>query len=329
MLEAGKIDLEKLSQRPVDVNYFEDRIYQKLIQTWGRIKGLSEEKADRMQNHLKFGYFWTEEEEVYPILDTDYVTTPAYAVLTEKEMTMLNTCMQEKINVCGTYSWAGVEYLAAYTPVFSKEDSKDETILGVVTCSLEIKELTRQAKEEARTLSLWVFQGLFLVASAAIVLLYVSLHPLTLLKRFLKNVEENQHQNDLQVKGHNEVSELIGIFNRMAENIQDYMTKVRKIQKQYEPFVPDELVKLLGKEDIRDVEPGDHVRFRGSLAFIDMESFSRIQAETQADVLVEQINQGLQKMIPHVRASGERSLSLFRVVCWFYFWKIKRMLCCA
>lgn len=303
MLEAGKIDLEKLSQRPVDVNYFEDRIYQKLMQTWGRIKGLSREKADRMQNHLKFGYFWAEEEEVYPILDTNYVTTPAYAVLSEKEITMLNTCIQEKINVCGTYSWAGTEYLAAYSPVFSKDDSRDEVILGVVTCSLEIKELVRQAKEEARNLSLWVFQGLFLVVSAAIALLYISLRPLTLLKRFLKNVEENQQQNDLQVKGYNEVSELIGIFNRMAENIQDYMTKVGKIQKQYEPFVPDELVKLLGKKDIRDVEPGDRVQCRGSLAFIDMESFSRIQAETPADALVEQINQGLQKMIPHVRAS--------------------------
>lgn len=300
VLETAKIDREKFIKKPVDVNYFEERTYQKLMQTWHKIEGLSEKKAAEMQNHLQFGYFWVDGEDAYPIQNMDFVTTPARSVLADKELSMLSTSMQEKISVCGTYSWAGIEYLAAYSPVFAG----DKTVCGVVSCSLTTQELVSLAKKEARTLSLWIFQGLFLVTASALLLLYYSLRPLKHLTSFFKNLEENQQQNNLQAKGYDEVSELIGIFNRMAENIQDYMDKVKKLQKQYEPFVPDELVKLLGKEDIRMIEPGDCAQCRGSLGFIKMKSFSRLQAETPADILVEQINQGLQKMIPQVRVSG-------------------------
>ncbi len=65
-----------------------------------------------------------------------------------------------------------------------------------------------------------------------------------------------------------EISDLINVFNRMAGNIRVSLRRTRRLTDMFEPFVPEKLLGLFGKEDIRSLKPGDSVEVTGELAYI-------------------------------------------------------------
>lgn len=285
--EAGIVDRERICEDEVDVNYFDDRIYEKRGESAWEVP-------------VSYGYFKVDGQEEYPILDIDYVTTPAAYVLSERELSLLEQSSEDGLLSVGRYFSSGKEYLAAYAPIYSAAGE----VKGVVKCSLDTQFLKEQAAEDAVILSLRIIGGFVAVVGAALVLLHISLRPLKQLQRFLTNMEKNGGQRSLIVKGHNEISDLTAIFSRMSENIGEYMEKVMAIQKKYEPFVPGDLITLMGKADIREVKAGDKVSCDAALLLVELDSFEELKAEQHAGLLFESINQALGVMIPCVREFG-------------------------
>lgn len=285
--EAGIVDGERFCKDEVDVNYFDDRVYEK-------------QREIEWEIPVSYGYFKVDGQEEYPISDMDYVTTPAAYVLPGGELPLLEQSSEGGLLSVGRYFSSGREYLAAYAPVCSAAGE----VKGVVKCSLDTQFLKEQAAADAVLLSFRMIVGFAAVVGAALVLLHISLRPLKQLQRFLTDMERNGGQSSLIVKGHNEISDLTAIFSRMSENIRDYMEKVMAIQKKYEPFVPGDLIALMGKADIREVKAGDKVSCDAALLLVELDSFEELKAEQRSDLLFESINQALGVMIPCVRESG-------------------------
>lgn len=291
-LEAGETDEICFIKEPVDVNYFEDRIVQN----------------DRKSQNARLCYYQVKEEEIYPVFEYNVVTTPARLLITESEWELVKQCVENREMACGLFTDEQIPYLGAYAPVFL-ENGK---VAGVVSYCLDTRVPKEQARVSARRLNRQIFFYLVVLLMTVMALVHLSLCPLKQLKGFLKSVEKNELPGHLPVKGNNEITSMISVFNRMSENIREYMEQVQQLRNRYEPFAPKELVEFLGKKDIRQVRPGDQALLRASLALIDMADFQAVRESTGEEELFRRINQSLQVMIPIVKEKGGQILSFYQ-----------------
>ena len=307
-LEAGRTDSARFATDPVDVNYLEERIVQISSVQWAGTDALTAEEMQEYRDKLSVAFYWLRGDESY-VIDLDVlVTMPAFLQLFAPEMELLTDCLENGQVVIGSWSYAGEDYIQAFAPVLEK----DGMLAGAVSYRLGVSVLSRYAGRVAGELMQYMMRRLLLLLTAVMLLTYLSLKPLGQLKEFLKAVEENETPKRLPVRGHNEVSALISIFNRMSEHIREYLERVRRLKERYEPFVPEDLIALLGKEDIRFAEPGDQAECTASLALIDMASFAEEQEKNGAEKMLEQINRGLQTMIPAAREEGGQIICFYQ-----------------
>lgn len=302
--EAEKLDVEKLSLP--DIPYFESRMYETMFQPW-TVAGLSEDEGQTYQREYMFGYFQRKDGETYPILESQYVTAPADYVLTGGELSLLRQALETEQVVFGSYTQNGYEFLAAYSPVFAEGTG----LAGAVKCYLYLDMVKEQAMEEAGALSAQILLRFFVVALIVLMMIHISLRPLKQLPLFIGSLEQPGGGGAMAVRGHSEVSELIGTVNRMAENIRAYVETVERLKGRYGAFVPEDLVALFGTEDIRQLKPGDTVVKEAALVFINMADFAGRQERTGADEMFSLINQGLTRMIPAVKAEGGHIVRFF------------------
>lgn len=298
-IEAAKMDETRFGGDQPDLKYFERRSLEKETLSW-KISGLDSRAVKDAQMEYTMGYFRVLGEDAYPILGYDYVTTPARYTRTGGELALIRLCMEKKRTVYGTYMAYGETYMAAYAPVF---DSKG-TLTGLVKTEKGLGSVERRAASDTKELTGHILLGLFLSAAAVILMISLALHPLKQLPAFMDSLEDGEEGGQLRIRGHNEISEMLRIFDRMGENIRDYLNKVKKLQEKYGAFVPEDLVGLLGKEDIRQVEPGDAAACEAALVLLDLDDFSGIRAANRAEDLFRLINRGLTEMIPLVDQYG-------------------------
>ena len=125
------------------------------------------------------------------------------------------------------------------------------------------------------------------------------------------------HLPVLLLTAKNQVSELITGFNVGAN---DYLTKpisknellprirthlqLSKINRAYSRFVPSEFLDLLQKENIVDVQLGDHVKQEMSILFCDIRSFTTISESLTPEATFRFINSYLSYMEPAILDHG-------------------------
>lgn len=70
-----------------------------------------------------------------------------------------------------------------------------------------------------------------------------------------------------------ELKELVESFYAMICNLQDYRDTVESIRNQYEPFVPEALVRLFHGEESLDVRPGNRAELDGTVLRVHFEPY--------------------------------------------------------
>lgn len=293
VIEADKVDRTRFEGDQPDVNYFEQRSQEKESLTW-KLSGLDSQEVKNIQMEYTMGYFRVLGEDAYPILGYDYVTTPARYTRSAGELALITLCMEKKQPIYGTYTEYGETHMAVYAPVLDGNG----TLTGLVKTEKELGSVEQRASLDTRALTGAILSGVFLAAAAVILMIGLALRPLKQLSSFMDRLEEGAERGRLRIHGHNEISEMLRIFDRMGENIRDYLHKVQRLQERYGAFVPKDLVSLLGKEDIRQVGPGDAAVCEAAVVLINMDDFSGIRAANGAEELFRLINRGLEEMIP-------------------------------
>lgn len=298
VIEAAQLDEGKFRGAKTDAVYFQDRI----SAISGRFEpdGSEQNTEKEYRTDLLYGYFATEQGQIYRILDM--------GAKDEGETEWIKRCVQSRGGICASYDKEEGQYLALYIPVFSKAGQ----VAGVVKCSLETEGFSANTREMARRISRPAILCFSVIVLVIMIMLMFFLRPVRQLKFFLQEVGEQGKTIHLRGRGQNEISELLEILSRMSENIHEYMREVRRLQEQYRAFVPEELVQLLGKSDIREVNAGDAALCEGTLAVIHMGAFARLEADCPAEELFERINLGLAQMIPEIEESHGQILRFFQ-----------------
>lgn len=315
VLEAGQIDGKKLSVNAdlADKAYFAGRAERLQEETWLEIEGMSRgEGEEDYRTALFYGYFGKDGKKIFPILDME----PGKEIEPgneeeagkEQELEWVSRCIQSREAISFTYSREQKSYLALYVPVFSDAG----LAVGAVKCSLEIEPFVQGARIMAQEISYLAIGSFSVTILAVMVMAAVFLRPIRQLKFFLKEVGEKGNVMHLHRRGYDEISELLEILSRMSENIHEYMSEVKRLQNRYRAFVPEELVLLLGKSDIREVKAGDQALCEGTLAVIPVGDSLKLPTAGCVEKRLQQMNRDLEQIIPEIEQSQGQILRFFQ-----------------
>lgn len=90
------------------------------------------------------------------------------------------------------------------------------------------------------------------------IVLAVAVNPVVKMAGNLERLTEADDSDEhVRVMGCDEVQELTRVYNRLIDNVRDYLHKTGNVRRMNSAFVPNELVSLMGKQSIADIESGD------------------------------------------------------------------------
>ncbi|WP_448573331.1 cache domain-containing protein [Trichothermofontia sp.] len=99
-----------------------------------------------------------------------------------------------------------------------------------------------------------------------------------------------------------EVGELAKSVNRMAMQLQTSFANLEAQKNSFSRFFPTEYLKFLSKQDVTEVQLGDHVSKDMAILFSDIRSFTSLSEKMTPQETFDFINDYLQRVSPQIRA---------------------------
>ncbi|HSH05525.1 MAG TPA: adenylate/guanylate cyclase domain-containing protein, partial [Anaerolineae bacterium] len=151
---------------------------------------------------------------------------------------------------------------------------------------------------------------LILLMTLAILLLfpafvYVSLaRPLQRLVAGIEAVNAGDLETKVAVQYHDEIGFLTASFNEMVGSIREAYGELVQTNKAYSRFVPVEVLTLLDRDNIIDVELGDQTEMEMSILFADVRNFTTLSEQMTPKENFDFINRLLGEIGPLIREHG-------------------------
>lgn len=239
--------------------------------------------------------------EFYSLTGDQLSCEPASWLNLGQELKNLDICADMKQEVFSVYqSDRRDAVLGIYVPILS--DSRE--VLGAVSGQSSGKEMEAEVERQVNAVSRSVLIFLVGILGILTIVEYRSLRPLEELRKAVMEMERGEMAVRLRIRGDNEIGAILQIFNRMFHNTERHVKQVEALKQAYEPFVPNSLIALLGKEDIRFVNPGDEAEFEAVILNIDANLMEELTPVTRAHELFDFMNQALYKIVPVMEAHG-------------------------
>lgn len=146
--------------------------------------------------------------------------------------------------------------------------------------------------------------GVGIFASLIYILLFVKwttidiVYPVRELIYNMQKTGEGKSVNFTVVRSNDEIGELAERFNEMTGQIEQYITKIEKMNKAYYRFVPKQFLDFLEKGDITEVQLGDQVQKEMSVLFTDIRDFTTLSEEMTPKETFDFLNEYLSVMEP-------------------------------
>ncbi|MBN1501535.1 MAG: HAMP domain-containing protein [Spirochaetes bacterium] len=196
---------------------------------------------------------------------------------------------------------------------------------GNVTALLEIgKDYTNYAQENERLflrllLNVCIISLLFIIIFTAVT--FIMLTKIRSLRNGAKLIAAGNW--DIRIKPHSndEVTELTESFNEMAQSISTYVTEIIDLNKAYYRFVPEQFLKFLNKQSVKEVMLGDQMQLEMSIMFTDIRNFTEMSEKMTPKENFDFLNHYLGLVGPVVRDNegfvdkyiGDAIMALFPV----------------
>ncbi|MBI2234366.1 MAG: adenylate/guanylate cyclase domain-containing protein [Micavibrio aeruginosavorus] len=192
-----------------------------------------------------------------------------------------------------------VNTVSGYAPVLSDDGKTLLALLGLDMADSEVRaalsEVTRQSLFAA-SLSLLVS----LLTAIAMGTWFT--RGIIRLDHLVRSFAEKDFAVRAQIHSNDEVGRLGFSFNHMAETIQGYSDRLEALVGAYGRFVPHDLLRLLEKKSILDVNLGDQIQRDMAVLFSDMRDFTTISESMSPKENFDYINSYLRQVGPEIRA---------------------------
>lgn len=257
--------------------------------------GFTDWERTRRRNSIHLSYVFTEGTGSLTELNVDKGTSSAIETESELGQALLKVILDRKIEevVLGTGEKkrrvrmlplkmvSPVKYGSTY---LSKGGRRASAVICVYY--YEMQEL-KNSRRRGMMISLIPLSGLILFAVLVSAMLYYSLRVFKPIQASMEAIRrgeaekaEEEGKKVRELISTPEVRELQDNVQLMFLSIREYGANVSSIIKEYEPLLPGVLLKWFGKEDIREICPGDEAVMNGVSMYVGLED-----APGQGDVL--------------------------------------------
>ena len=144
--------------------------------------------------------------------------------------------------------------------------------------------------------------------------------PVKELLYFMKRIGEGKMDGQAIVRTNDEIGELTAGYNQMTAELNNYISKISRLNEAYLRFVPREFIEELQRKDITQIELGDQVQREMTILFTDIRDFTELSEEMTPKENFDFINQYLGIMEPIISSNngfidkyiGDSIMALFR-----------------
>lgn len=185
--------------------------------------------------------------------------------------------------------------VSVYVPI--REDGKKPVaFVGVDMDIATIQKSVDAARNRMMAALLLLMTICFLILM--LIIQSALLKPIHKLKQYAERISAGSFGETLPVRGHDELSEITEVFNRMSYSVQGHMEEIETINRAYQRYVPLELLNILNRDGITRLELGHtESRFVTILTFQLTEARKKIMNQDSRQVL-ENMNLLFQTIIP-------------------------------
>jgi class 3 adenylate cyclase len=114
----------------------------------------------------------------------------------------------------------------------------------------------------------------------------------------MKRIGEGHLDSLAIVRTNDEIGELTAGYNQMSNELNNYISRISRMNEAYYRFVPREFLEELGKKDISQIELGDQVQREMTILFTDIRGFTELSEDLSPKDTFDFINQYLGIMEP-------------------------------
>ncbi len=192
-----------------------------------------------------------------------------------------------------------IHSVSGYAPVMSADGKTLLAVLGLDMADTEVQAALAEVTEKSVILA-----AVSLMTSLLMAILigsYLTQGIITL-DRLVKSFAERDFSVRFKLKSNDEVGRLGHSFNTMAETIQRYSAQLEALVEAYGRFVPHDLIRMMEKDSILDVQLGDQMQKEMSVLFSDIRNFTSISEAMSPKENFDFINSYLSRVGPRIRA---------------------------
>lgn len=192
-----------------------------------------------------------------------------------------------------TYQWLA----SAYAPIFNSEGN----VVAFVGVDVNITDIDQFVNSSIYQMTIMVI-GIVILCMLVIILIIQQsvIKPVRILKKYAEDIADGRFGNQIKIKGHDEISEISNVFNRMSKSIKGHVNEVQIINDAYHCYVPSKIFEILNKTSVTDVQLGSQVNVELSVLVFNIVGFQDIIIKMQSGEMFQFINNVLNNVLPFV-----------------------------
>lgn len=226
-----------------------------------------------------YDLFLENQGEFYLVNHNLLTCVPSQAAYGAENASFMELCRREETTAVFILEEPGYgRTLTIFTPIADG----DGKVTGLVRGRVSEEYVKNNIKEKKRDMLKWIL--IFLEGMAGGMTLYgiIGLHPLLRLRAWAEKPERGMFERKGS-RGTGEVAQLIGFFLQMWETIALHLNKVSRLKEAYEPYIPQSIICIFGKDDIREIFPGLEQSMEAAILVIESEEMKREFMESDSE----------------------------------------------
>ena len=200
--------------------------------------------------------------------------------------------------VLDTYSMG--KCLALYYPII-----EDNDVIGVTRVLYPEKYIENDIEEQQNQLIYDIAIFLTCIITFLALISFLLLRPLKKIGYDLSDFSTGIDLKRPKEGGLNEIKEMSILFYNMAVNTKEHLIDINQIKEAYEPYIPQKLINIFGKDDIRNISTEDETTIEDvSILIIDTIGFSKAIEKANVQEMFCFVNNVLEKLTGSVEEEG-------------------------
>lgn len=177
----------------------------------------------------------------------------SYFITEEKRLEQF-TQMKAGVDIISNSTELGTRWFEAVCAV---TDSTGKQV-GFIQIGSETESVSTQIDRFVNMMTLFTILFITIISVLFLVIMAGLLRPLKKLKKAVSEVADGKIGTTLSISSNDELQDVAASFSHMSRQLQKYFNNINVISKAYEKYLPKGFFRLMGKDSVLDVKPGDH-----------------------------------------------------------------------